>query len=219
MYVNNTALLLSFRLHRISIIFASAVACCLSLEQFCHGNWLPTVSYGHGDGAELNARLLLDSNDRGHNWYQHRHMPVRINNGAPVVGSTVTIDGSRHTVKSASPLTRKLFVHRTPETPASATEVNFDECSDVRIDFTGSFFHGACLGHCVDPTDKPRENLMCLPCTGLMQEQDFRERTQKRNEIERLGGFSCKTRSNLLPYDALLERTRILAEDYRSGVH
>ena len=85
------------------------------------------------------------------------------------------------------------------------------QCTDVETTAEGTYYSDDCAEHCVGATQHPRRNLMCWSCERLVHEDDFNHRVTDRAATLAGGGFHPNTRSDNLPYDALLERTRGLA--------
>ena len=179
-------------------------------ELLCRGYWLPAVDYGNGP---VDARSLLGDERRGRTWWQSRWKQVKVTGGEPLVGSKVTHCNKRYIVTATN-----RFLGNVSLLPASLLNTNppplvvpAKQCTDVETTAEGTYYSDDCAEHCVGATQHPRRNLMCWPCERLVHEDDFNHRVTDRAAILAGGGFHPNTRSDNLPYGALLERTRKLA--------
>ena len=185
-------------------------------ELLCRGYWLPAVDYGNGP---VDARSLLGDERRGRTWWQSRWKQVKVTGGEPLVGSKVTHGNKRYIVTATN-----RFFGNVSLLPASLLNTNppplvvpAKQCTDVETTAEGTYYSDDCAEHCVGATQHPRRNLVCWPCERLVHEDDFNHRVTDRAAILAGGGFHPNTRSDNLPYDALLERTRGLASKCEAG--
>ena len=87
-----------------------------------------------------------------------------------------------HKVISVSDANRTLSIEPIPdpdETDVEADpslEVKFADITDVETRATGAYFSDSCAGHCLDPSNRPRDHLTCAACEHIPRQDDFRKR-------------------------------------------
>ena len=187
-------------------------------EFFCHGFWLPEVTYKEGGcGVACNARRLLVQTPHlpGKTWRSDPFKPIHISGGAPIVGSTLLYKDHKYRVIETLPFTGQLKVQSLTFEGLKRT-VPAGACEDIESNYEGTYFSTdpPCSGWCGGVTNHPRPNLMCPACEKIPDAQDFRERTLKQREISLAGGFSIFTENKYLSRPALEAKQRMTKESY-----